>query len=112
MTSTQNLLMRLRSDGVALSVAGERLQFDGPESAIGPGVQATIAKHKAGLVLLVTEAWWPDGRPVPNVMSLGTRFGAEATTAALATLGCDLAVRTPTWEELFVVALQLEGGAP
>lgn len=45
-------------------------------------------------------------------MSLGTRYGAVPTTAALAVLGCDLAVRTPSWEELCVASMQFELTTP
>ncbi len=109
----ENLLSELRRRRVVLSVHRDGgLRFNAPESNIPTDLMELARRCRDQLKRLVIEAWWPPDFPRPNVMSLGTRFGAVATTAALAALGCDLAVRTPTWEEIFVVALQLEGGDP
>jgi tubulysin polyketide synthase-like protein len=55
------LLAALRSQGVNLSVAGDRLHVDAPAGVISPALRNTLREQKAGLIALISTK--PDPRP-------------------------------------------------
>ncbi len=104
--------MELRTRRVVVTLDGDRVRIRAPEGALDTTLTALAKAHRDAIERLVRDAWWPADRPRPSVMALGTRYGAAATTPVLKGLGLGLAQRTPSWEEIFVVALQVEPTTP
>ncbi len=99
------LLTRLRAQAVLIRPQeGNRLLVSVPTGALSDELRGQLKRLKAEVLALVAAGWWPAERRKPNLLDLGKAFGSPAVRAAFLDLGCDLDQRTPSWEEIYVVA--------